>query len=111
MGDASLDWKSCLESAFNPPKRPKEKMVNIRGLNKPVLLHLLYHNQKIPEYEDGRIIPYSLQDAERTALGTLNLMTVFGREIGCDLSKDEVDVSMYDEQAGKGMFEKVISLM
>ena len=83
--------------------------VNISGLDKVKLLHALWEKQVPASFfsMNGETPPKYDHDSAKKAV-KCSIDYFCGRAIKANLSEDIVNPSLYNRDAGKGVFEKVV---
>lgn len=88
------------------------QQVDIRGLDKVVLLRKLWENMKVAAFFEQLpwLAPPFVEGLASDAVGKY-IDYFCGRCIKCDLSKDTVDPFLYDRDAGAGAFARIVAAM
>jgi len=84
--------------------------IDIKGINKKKLLEELWKNQKYASFFTANNQKFPVFDETKIGNQIEFYIDYFqGKAIKCDLSKDFVDPSLYDRDAGEGVFQKSVS--
>lgn len=85
-------------------------VIDIRGIDKIKLLHLLWDAQNVAGfYRNMPMIAPRFDQFEAETAVTKYIDYFCGRCIKTDLSGDTVDPDMYDRDAGPGMFAAIVA--
>ena len=88
--------------------------ISIKGLDKVMLLKALWENRlpaaffnSVDAILSGTVAPsFDWKQARQAVESRIDYFC--GRGIKCDLSGDDVDPWLYDRDAGKGAFQKIV---
>ena len=87
-------------------------LIDISKLNKTELLKQLWMKQTVAGFfRINNITPLSFDDEKAKTAITDYIDYFSGRAIKTDLSKDTVDPYMFDRDAGRGTFAKIVEKM
>lgn len=87
-------------------------MVSIAGLDKVELLKRLWEGSTPAGFFMFNAVPppsFSVEEAKKAVERRIDYFC--GRCIKCDLSKDEVDPTLYDRDMGQGAFAGIVAKM
>lgn len=87
-----------------------DNSIDISGINKGILLHSLWKGQVTESFfGSNSVSPPDFNEDQATKVAKAGYIDYYcGRAIKTDLSKDAVDPWLYDRDAGKGEFQRIV---
>ncbi len=87
-----------------------DNSIDISGIDKGILLYFLWKGQvKASFFGSNSVSPPDFNEEQANRVAKNGRIDYYcGRAIKTDLSKDSVDPWLYDRDAGKGEFERIV---